>query len=109
MKPLIEKLLKGTFQLYSPFSLRDQGQSSANLGHRQSGQVKKAKLVLLLSIVVLLAVFVLQNREPWQVRFLWLSGEMPAIVVLFLTAAAGLVAGIISALLVRRGTKIKSE
>ena len=69
--------------------------------------MKKAKLVLLLAIVVLLAVFVLQNREPWQVRFLWLSGEMPAIVVLFLTAVAGLAAGIISAVLVRRGTKTK--
>jgi len=70
--------------------------------------MKKTKLVLLLAIVVLLAVFVLQNREPWQVRFLWLSGEIPAIVVLFLTATAGLVAGIIAVLLVRRGTTKKS-
>jgi len=70
--------------------------------------MKKTKLLLLLAIVVLLAVFVLQNREPWQVRFLWLSGEIPAIVVLFLTATAGLVAGIIAVLLVRRGTTKKS-
>ena len=71
--------------------------------------MKRTKLVLLLTIVILLAVFVLQNREPWQVRFLWLSGEMSAIVVLFLTAAAGLVVGIIAALLMKRSTKTKTE
>ena len=71
--------------------------------------MKTAKLVSLLTIVIVLAVFVLQNREPWQVRFLWLSGEISAIVVLFLTAAAGLVAGIISALLMKRPSKTKTE
>jgi uncharacterized integral membrane protein len=67
--------------------------------------MKTTKLILLLSIVIILAVFVLQNREPWQVHFLWLAGEISAIVILFLTAVAGFAVGIISALLVQRRAK----
>ena len=63
------------------------------------------KLVLLLLLVAALAAVVLQNQDPWQVRFLWLSGEVPGIVLLVLTAAAGFIAGVGAALLVKRGGK----
>lgn len=59
------------------------------------------KLFLLLTLAVLFAALAFQNQKPWEVRFLWLVGEVPAIIVSFLTAAAGFSAGIISALLVK--------
>jgi uncharacterized integral membrane protein len=52
---------------------------------------------------------VLQNQASWQVHFLWLTGEVPGIVLLFLTAAAGFVMGIAVALLVKRGNKHKQK
>lgn len=68
--------------------------------------MKSAKLVILITLVFALAAFVLQNQVPWKVRFLWFSGEIPAIILLFLIATVGFAAGIISALLVkRRSTK----
>jgi uncharacterized integral membrane protein len=72
---------------------------------RKEGNVKSIKLVLLLVLVVALAAAVLQNQAPWQVRFLWLAGEVPGIILLFLTAAAGFIVGITAALLVKRGAK----
>jgi len=67
--------------------------------------MKSIKLVLLLVLVVALAAVVLQNQAPWQVHFLWLNGEVPGITLLFLTAAAGFIAGITVALLVKRGAR----
>jgi len=62
--------------------------------------MKSIKLVL----VVALAAVVLQNQTPWQVRFLWLNGVVPdGIILLFLTAAAGFIAGLTVAFLVKRG------
>lgn len=65
------------------------------------------KLVLLLVLVAALATVVLQNQAPWEVRFLGLTGEVPGIILLFLTAAAGFIAGIIVAFLVKRGGKTR--
>lgn len=56
--------------------------------------MKAAKLVVILVLVGVLAAAVLQNQASWQVRFLWLSGEMPGIILLFLTAAAGFAVGV---------------
>lgn len=67
--------------------------------------MKSIKLSLLLVLVLALAAVVLQNQEPWEVRFLWLSGDVPGIILLFLTALAGFVAGITVALLMRRDAK----
>lgn len=67
--------------------------------------MKSIKLTLVLVLVVALSAVVLQNQEPWKVRFLWLSGDVPGIILLFLTAVAGFVAGITVALLMKRDTK----
>lgn len=69
--------------------------------------MKTTKLVLLLVLVVALAAVVIQNHASWQVHFLWLTGEVPGIILLFLTAAAGFIAGVIVTLLVKRRTKSK--
>ncbi|MDZ7721537.1 MAG: LapA family protein [candidate division KSB1 bacterium] len=46
-----------------------------------------------------------QNQAPWHVRFLWLTGDVPGIILLFLTAATGFIAGITATLLVKRRAK----
>ena len=64
--------------------------------------MKTAKLLLLLLLVAALAALVIQNRGSWPVSFLWFSGEVSGIVLLFLTAAAGFATGITVSLLVKR-------
>lgn len=61
--------------------------------------MRTIKVVLLLVLAVSLAVVVLQNTAAVQVRFLWLSGEMPAVLLLLVTAAGGFVLGLLTALL----------
>jgi uncharacterized integral membrane protein len=67
--------------------------------------MKSIKLVLILVIVVVLAGLVFQNQAPWHVRFLWLNGEVPGIILLFLTPAARFIEGITVAFLVKCGAK----
>jgi len=64
--------------------------------------VKKLKLALLLVLAVCLLLVVFQNTVPVQVRFLWFAREMPAVILLVLTAAAGFVAGLLTAVLLGR-------
>ncbi len=65
--------------------------------------MNKAKLILMLVLVVLLALLIFQNTVPFPMRFLWFSGEVPAILLLFLTALGGFILGLITALLMKRG------
>ena len=69
--------------------------------------MKKGKLILLLVLAVLLLLTVLQNQEPFRIRFLWMTGEVPGVVLLFLTALAGFIMGLIAALLIKRNAKTK--
>lgn len=71
--------------------------------------MKSVKLAGLLVLVVALAVVVFQNRDPWQVRFFWIAGDVPGIILLFLTAAAGFMMGIAVALLTKRRKKQKEK
>lgn len=67
--------------------------------------MKSFKLILLLVLAFSLGAVVLQNQESWNVRFLWMTGGMPGVVLLFLTATAGFIAGVTVALLMKRGAK----
>lgn len=69
--------------------------------------LRTLKLVLLIVLVLAMALIVLQNQAPMQIHFLWLTGEVSGIVLLFLTIAAGIITGITAALLVKRGGKPK--
>jgi len=69
--------------------------------------MKIMKLVFLFTLSLALVLVVVQNTAPVQVRFLWLTAEVPAIVLLFLTAAGGFVSGLLVALIVRSGAKSK--
>ncbi len=50
----------------------------------------------------------MQNTAPVQARFLWLTAQMPVVVLLLITAAGGFVAGLLVAILVMSGAKSKS-
>lgn len=65
------------------------------------------KIFLLLVLVAALAAVAFQNQATWEVRFLWMTGELPGIVLLFVTAAASFVAGIIVTLMIKRGGKLQ--
>ncbi|GAA5496806.1 hypothetical protein Rhal01_02991 [Rubritalea halochordaticola] len=71
--------------------------------------MKTTKLLLLLLLVALLSALVIQNRGLLPVKFLWLSGEISGIVLLFLTAASGFVTGIIVTLLMKRSELNKKK
>jgi uncharacterized integral membrane protein len=67
--------------------------------------MKLIKLILLLVLVVSLTAVVLQNQVPLQVRFLWLTGEVPGIILLLLTATTGFITGITATLMVKHKAK----
>lgn len=65
----------------------------------------KIKLVLLIMLVISLILIVLQNTGPVHAKFLLLTTEMPIFVLLFLMAAGGFIAGLLTVLFVKSGTK----
>lgn len=71
--------------------------------------MKTTKLVLLLVLVIVLAAVVLQNRAPVKVHFLWLTRELSAVLLLFLTATGGFFMGLLVALLVKGGAKPQTQ
>lgn len=75
--------------------------SDQPISARNWGLVKSLKLASMLAVCVAMAFLVLQNRALIEVRFLWWTGTVSAIVLLFLTAVGGFVLGLLTALLVR--------
>lgn len=65
----------------------------------------KMAVLLLVSLGVVLVV--IQNTAPVQARFLWFAAEIPAVVLLFVTAVGGFVAGLLAAFLIKRGSQSK--
>jgi len=89
-------------------SIRTLGSNRLNMREKEVIIVMKImKLVFLFTLSLALVLVVVQNTAPVQVRFLWLTAEVPAIVLLFLTAAGGFVSGLLVALIVRSGAKSK--
>lgn len=62
------------------------------------------KQVLLVVVGMFLAIVILQNTAPVRVQFLWMSGQMATVLLLFLTAAAGFTMGVIVTLLLKGKT-----
>ncbi|PKL40178.1 MAG: hypothetical protein CVV41_20415 [Candidatus Riflebacteria bacterium HGW-Riflebacteria-1] len=67
--------------------------------------MKTLKLVLLVLMVIASTAIVVKNQSSWPVRFLWMSGEMSGIILLFLTTAAGFIMGISVALMMKPDNK----
>ncbi len=67
--------------------------------------MQRVKLAVLLLIGLGVLLVVIQNTAPVQARFLWMTAEIPAIVLLIGTAVAGFVAGLLVALLVKSGQR----
>lgn len=67
--------------------------------------MKALKLVLLVLMVIASTAVVVQNQSSWPVRFLWMSGEIPGIILLFLPTTAGFIMGISVALMIKRDKK----
>jgi len=64
--------------------------------------MKRLKLILLLVLVATVSAVVVQNQASWEVRFLWMTGDVPGVILLFLTAVAGFVVGTTVTLLMKR-------
>ncbi len=69
---------------------------------------KKLRMLLLLAIGLALVLVVAQNSAPVRAHFLWMTAELPVFVMLFLTASAGFVAGLLVAVSVRGRAKPRS-
>jgi len=61
--------------------------------------MKKGWLILLLILAVLLVIIIIQNREPVRTHFLFITVEMPNILLLLITACFGFAIGILVSLL----------
>jgi uncharacterized integral membrane protein len=67
----------------------------------------RIKLVALLTLSLALVLLVVQNTAPTQARFLWLTAEVPVILLLFLAAVGGFISGLLIAVLMKKGAKTK--
>ena len=66
-------------------------------------------IVLLLVIIILVSVFSVQNAVPVTLSFFLWRFEASLAIVIFLSVIAGLITGIIIAILVRRKLSVKKE
>lgn len=71
--------------------------------------VNTAKLIGILVLVILLGIVFIQNLEPVGVHFLFITIEMPHILLLLFTAAGGFALGLLTALLNRSGKGKKDQ
>ncbi len=73
--------------------------------------MKKLNLVVLVILSIGLMLLLIQNTALIRANFLWLSVEVPAIVLLLLTAVGGFVMGLLVRILLKdvKNTKLKGE
>lgn len=67
--------------------------------------MKTLKIVLLLALVAVLVIVVFQNTATVETKFLWITTEAPAIMLILLTATVGFFLGLLVALLLGREKK----
>jgi uncharacterized integral membrane protein len=71
--------------------------------------MKTIKLVMLLILSFAMVLLVAQNTAPTQAHFLWMTAEVPVILLLFLTGAGGFLSGLLVAIFVKSDVKSKQE
>lgn len=62
--------------------------------------MKKVKLIVIVVLVLILGVIIIQNRAPVKTHLLFITVEMPHILLLLITAGVGFVIGILTALVI---------
>jgi len=67
--------------------------------------LKTYKIVGILFLILALGIVIIQNRGPVQTRLLFVTIEMPHIILLFLMAAGGFALGLMAALFGRAKPK----
>jgi len=65
------------------------------MAQKKIASTAQVRIVVILIIAAALLVFVFQNRELVETKFLVLDTTMPRALVILLTAAAGFVAGVL--------------
>jgi uncharacterized integral membrane protein len=76
--------------------------------------MKKAKIILIIVILLLALIVSLQNTEAVETKFLFMAVTMPRVLLLLLTFTLGFVGGIITASIILKKSsksqeKIKAE
>lgn len=71
--------------------------------------MKLVKIVSVFVLLIALMVVTLQNQASVKVHFLWLTGEVPAVILLFLTTAGGFLMGLLVPLLIREKQRRKDK
>lgn len=61
--------------------------------------MSKYRLLLILALTIFLVILIIQNTQPVQTKILFITIEMPLILLLILTAASGLALGILISLI----------
>lgn len=69
--------------------------------------MKTAKLIAILALVLALGALVIQNRAPVQTHFLFITVEMPHILLLLLTAGGGFCLGLLTSWLIESKPKFR--
>jgi uncharacterized integral membrane protein len=67
--------------------------------------MKTAKLIGILVLVLALGIVIIQNRAPVRTHFLFITVEMPHILLLLITSGAGFALGLLVALFNRSKTQ----
>lgn len=60
--------------------------------------MRNFKLILILILVIFLGIVIIQNTQPVQTKILFITIEMPLILLLLITAALGFALGLLTAL-----------
>ena len=60
--------------------------------------MRNVKLGVIVGLSIVLVLIIVQNTTPVPGRFLWFSGQVPAVVLLFVTTTGGFVTGLLVAL-----------
>jgi len=60
--------------------------------------MKTAKIIAIVVLILLVMLLIVQNTAPVSARFLWITAEMPVIILLLLSTAGGFALGLLAAL-----------
>jgi uncharacterized integral membrane protein len=72
--------------------------------------MKKVKIILIITILLIALVVSLQNTDTVETKFLLATVTMPRVLLLLLTFTLGLVAGlIIASIILRKPAKLKEK